>query len=52
MSDANTWATTAAGGYSKLTVSFTTGPSTTSVTVYVHGWYGQGAYFADDVSLA
>ncbi|MGW4802467.1 fibronectin type III domain-containing protein, partial [Nonomuraea sp. NPDC004297] len=25
--------------------------STTSVTVYVNGWYGQGAYLADDVVL-
>jgi Putative Ig domain/Carbohydrate binding domain len=52
MSDANTWATTPAETFSKLTVAFTTGASTTSVTIYVHGWYGQGTYFADDVSLA
>nr|WP_284574035.1 carbohydrate binding domain-containing protein [Streptomyces sp. 2P-4] len=37
--------------YAPLTVSFTTGPSTTSVTVHLHGWYGQPAYHADDVSL-
>ncbi|MET9463880.1 chitinase [Streptomyces sp. NPDC006544] len=37
--------------YGQLTVGSTTGPSTTSVTVYLHGWYGQPAYYADDVSL-
>jgi chitinase len=37
--------------YSQLSVSFTTGATTTSVTVYVHGWYGQPTYEADDVSL-
>ncbi|NDZ74087.1 chitinase, partial [Streptomyces sp. SID10362] len=25
--------------------------NTTSVTVYTHGWYGQAAYFADDVEV-
>lgn len=49
--DANTWATTPDGGYSRLTVAFTTGATTTSVTIYVHGWYGQGPYYVDDVSL-
>ncbi|MGW6992332.1 carbohydrate binding domain-containing protein [Streptomyces sp. NPDC054946] len=38
--------------YGRLSVDFTTGPTTTSVTVYLHGWYGQPAYHADDVSLA
>jgi hypothetical protein len=33
-------------------VSFTTGGSTTSVTVFVHGWYAQGTIFADDVVLS
>jgi chitinase len=28
----------------------TTGAAT-SVTIYVHGWYGQGNVFVDDVSL-
>ncbi|WBP89652.1 carbohydrate binding domain-containing protein [Kitasatospora cathayae] len=37
--------------WQQLSASFTTGPSTTSVTVYLHGWYGQGAYLADDVTL-
>jgi Glycosyl hydrolases family 18/Carbohydrate binding domain len=46
---ASTW-TPGTGAYTQLTVAFTTGAST-SLTVYVHGWYGQGAYYADDLSL-
>ncbi|TRV80132.1 carbohydrate-binding protein CenC [Streptomyces sp. 130] len=45
-----TW-TPSSPSYSKLSVDFTTGANTTSVTVYLHGWYGTPAYFADDVSL-
>ncbi|MGX7827926.1 carbohydrate binding domain-containing protein [Actinokineospora sp. 24-640] len=37
--------------YRQLTVSFTTGAAQTSAEVYLHGWYGQGTYHADDVSL-
>lgn len=37
--------------YGQLSVGFTTGANTTSVTVFLHGWYGQPAYYADDVSL-
>ncbi|MFF0723315.1 chitinase [Streptomyces sp. NPDC004134] len=48
--DVSTW-TSGASTYTQLKTSFTTGPSTTSVTVYTHGWYGQPAYHADDVSL-
>ncbi|WP_316520499.1 carbohydrate binding domain-containing protein [Kitasatospora brasiliensis] len=42
-----------AGGpnWKQLSASFTTGPATTSVTVYLHGWYGQGGYLADDIAL-
>ncbi|MEY9995938.1 hypothetical protein ABIE67_007970 [Streptomyces sp. V4I8] len=47
---ASTW-TSSPSAYSKLTVSFTTGASQTSATVYVHGWYAQGTYYADDISL-
>ena len=47
---ASTWTT--GTGYSKLTVPFTTAAGQTSVQVYLHGWYGTGAYNADDVSLA
>ncbi len=48
--DTSTW-TASATGWQQLSTSFTTGASTTSVTVYVHGWYGQGTYYADDLSL-
>ncbi|WP_078860003.1 carbohydrate binding domain-containing protein [Streptomyces rubellomurinus] len=37
--------------WQQLSTSLTTGPTTTSVTVYLHGWYGQGAYLADDIAL-
>ncbi|MFF7985805.1 carbohydrate binding domain-containing protein [Streptomyces sp. NPDC007901] len=47
---ASTW-TTSASQYSQLTVSFTTGASQTSAQIYVHGWYAQGTYYADDISL-
>ncbi|TDU02847.1 chitinase [Streptomyces sp. 846.5] len=49
-SDPSTW-TPNSPSYSQLSVGFTTGPNTTSVTVYLHGWYAQPAYYADDVSL-
>ncbi len=47
---ASTW-TPSATGYTQLTVSFTTSASQTSAQIYLHGWYGQPAYQADDVSL-
>ncbi|MFB7866089.1 carbohydrate binding domain-containing protein [Streptomyces sp. NPDC056069] len=46
----STW-TPSAGSYQQLSLSFTTGASQTSATVYTHGWYGQGTYHADDISL-
>ncbi|KJS62714.1 glycosyl hydrolase family 18 protein [Streptomyces rubellomurinus] len=46
---ASTWAN--ASGWTKLTVPFTTGASGT-VTVYLHGWYGQGNVYGDDFSIA
>ncbi|HEY4021453.1 MAG TPA: carbohydrate binding domain-containing protein [Pseudonocardiaceae bacterium] len=49
--NASTW-TQSAPGYSQLSTSFTTGASTTSVTVFVHGWYGQSTYYADDLDLS
>ncbi|TVL93891.1 chitinase [Streptomyces sp. SAJ15] len=49
--DVSTW-TASAPGWQQLSTSFTTGPNTTSVTVYTHGWYGQPAYHADDISLS
>ncbi|MFE5483302.1 chitinase [Streptomyces sp. NPDC056527] len=48
--DVSTW-TQSAPDWQKLNTTFTTGASTTSVTIYTHGWYGTGAYHADDVSL-
>jgi chitinase len=48
---ASTW-TPGAASYTQLTVPFTTGASQTSIQVFLHGWYGQGTYFADDVSLS
>ncbi|WMX43791.1 carbohydrate binding domain-containing protein [Streptomyces roseicoloratus] len=46
----STW-TASAPSYQQLQLSFTTGASQTSATVYIHGWYGQGTYHADDISL-
>ncbi|MFD0317571.1 chitinase [Streptomyces flavalbus] len=48
--DVSTW-TQSAPTWQQLTTTFRTGPNTTRVTVYTHGWYGTGAYHADDVSL-
>ncbi|SDP17114.1 Chitinase [Streptomyces sp. cf386] len=48
--DVSTW-TQSAPAWQQLTTTFRTGPSTTSVTLYTHGWYGTGAYHADDISL-
>ncbi|MFD0279668.1 carbohydrate binding domain-containing protein [Kitasatospora sp. NPDC127111] len=50
VTDPATW-TPGGTAWQQLTSTFTTGPATTSVTVYLHGWYGQGAYLADDVTL-
>ncbi len=44
--------TPSASSWSQLRTTITTGASTTSVTVWVHGWYGQSAIDVDDVSLA
>jgi hypothetical protein len=48
-SGASTW--TSSSSYTKLSVTFTTSSSQTSVTIYVHGWYGQGNVYADDFTL-
>ena len=45
---ASTW--TSASSWTKLTVTFTTGSSGT-VTVFAHGWYGQGNVFTDDFAV-
>ncbi|MEU3414359.1 glycoside hydrolase family 18 protein [Streptomyces sp. NPDC006658] len=48
--DVSTW-TPDSPSWKQLQTTFTTGSSTTSVTVYTHGWYGQAAYYADDISV-
>ncbi|CAL9464785.1 Exochitinase 1 [Streptomyces sp. enrichment culture] len=48
--DVSTW-TPDSTTWKQLSTTFRTGPSTTSVTVYTHGWYGQPAYYADDISV-
>ncbi|MFE1441024.1 chitinase [Streptomyces sp. NPDC058739] len=48
--DVSTW-TPDSSSWKQLSTTFSTGASTTSVTVYLHGWYGQAAYLADDVSV-
>ncbi|MFI6687794.1 chitinase [Streptomyces sp. NPDC050485] len=49
--DVSTWTPGTGSGYSQLSTTFTTGASTTSVQIYTHGWYGQSAYYADDISV-
>lgn len=48
--DVSTW-TPDTASWKQLSTTFTTGASTTSVTVYTHGWYGQAPYYADDISV-
>ncbi|MET9295234.1 glycoside hydrolase family 18 protein [Streptomyces sp. NPDC003077] len=48
--DVSTW-TAGGSSWQPIKTSFTTGPNTTSVTVYTHGWYGQSAYYVDDVNV-
>jgi chitinase len=43
--------TPSATTWTELSTSFTTGASTTSVTIYIHGWYAQPTYYADALSL-
>jgi len=50
-SDGNNW-TPGASSFTQLSLPFTTGGGTSSVTVYVHGWYGTGTIFADDFSVS
>jgi len=46
----STW-TPSATGYSQLSLSFTTAAGQTSAQLFLHGWYAQGTYNADDVVL-
>ena len=43
--------TPAASSWTQLSTSFTTGSSTTSVTIYIHGWYAQPVFYADSLVL-
>jgi chitinase len=45
----STW--NAPAGYAQLSLTFTTGAGQTSAQLYLHGWYGAGTYYADDVVL-
>ncbi len=47
--DTSTW--TSSTAWTNLSTTFTTSASTTAVTVWVHGWYGQGGFGADALSL-
>ncbi|MCM1969239.1 MULTISPECIES: glycosyl hydrolase family 18 protein [unclassified Streptomyces] len=49
--DVSTWTPGTGGGFQKLSTTFTTGPSTTQVTVYTHGWYGQPGFVVDEFSV-
>ncbi len=49
-SDTDAW-TPSASTWTQLSTNFTTGASTTSVTIYIHGWYAQPTYYADALSL-
>ncbi|WP_051812692.1 polysaccharide deacetylase family protein [Kitasatospora sp. MBT63] len=46
------WTPGTGDGWQRLTTAFTTGADTTSVRLYLHGWYGQGTFAADDVELS
>ncbi|HEX7737943.1 MAG TPA: carbohydrate binding domain-containing protein [Ktedonobacteraceae bacterium] len=46
---ASTW--TSSSSYTKLSVTFTTTASQTSITIFVHGWYGQSNVYVDDFLL-
>jgi chitinase len=46
---ASTWSGNQ-NAYNQLTLTFTTG-NQTSAQLYLHGWYGAGTYYADDVVL-
>jgi len=45
---ASTWTP---GGTSWTQLSLTFTASSSSIQIYTHGWYGQGTYWADDISL-
>ncbi|WP_084557270.1 glycosyl hydrolase family 18 protein [Hamadaea tsunoensis] len=49
---AETWNPATASAWTQLSTTFTTGAAQTSLTVNVHGWYGTGSYWADDLSVS
>jgi chitinase len=49
-SDTDAW-TPSASSWTELSTSFSTGASTTSVTIYIHGWYAQPVFYADALTL-
>ena len=49
--DTDDW-TPSAASWTQLSTSFSTGASTTSVTIYVHGWYAQPTFYADNLELS
>lgn len=46
----STWSGNSAA-YNQLSLSFTTAAGQTQARLYLHGWYGAGTYYADDVVL-
>ncbi|WP_371478400.1 polysaccharide deacetylase family protein [Kitasatospora sp. NBC_00315] len=48
---APSWTASTGDGWQQLTTTFTTGADTGSVRLYLHGWYGQGPFSADDVRV-
>jgi Carbohydrate binding domain/Glycosyl hydrolases family 18 len=46
----DTW-TPSATSWQQLSLSITTTASQTSLTIYIHGWYAQPEYYADNFSL-
>ncbi|GAA4871723.1 polysaccharide deacetylase family protein [Kitasatospora terrestris] len=45
------WTPGTGDGWQRLSTTFTTGADASSVELYLHGWYGQGAFAADDVTV-
>jgi hypothetical protein len=44
--------TPSATSWQQLSTTFTTTSAQTSIQIYVHGWYAEGTYYADDLDLA
>ncbi|MET9611514.1 polysaccharide deacetylase family protein [Kitasatospora indigofera] len=48
---APSWVENTGGQWQRLTTTFTTGAGASTVRLYLHGWYGQGPFAADDVRV-